>query len=765
MSSVVDREVIHLSIGSAACEVTAHWSNLQGLAGTSSSSRDDEAPPCTPAVTHSTYQEQHYVPRALLLDRPQAFVRQQQRLLGNTHQQEDDVAAAAAAAAATTPFWTNSDRKNHRDDASSLLWSGRVEAFDPSEALYTSTTERHLYHHHHQQQQQQQTLPPDPFAAFFQDASTLAYAPHSRYRVPEQNKAQTAASYQSSGRHVDWDDEGEEEEDDDEEERERLARLKERQEQEWYESTCVPLQTQLDKFWANDSRQHVRQQEEIQQPATTTNLEISESALTTASWIDYWMPPYHPKSCLPLPQDSTVVQDWDDSYIHGLAGISQSWREDELSERLRSILEECDACQGAVLLCSNRGWSAGLSCSLLQELQDECPAAQRFVMPIDEPNLKQQQSQQIDEERKEQQPAGLPADQSSWHAGNVYRVHGPIEQGLALHQYSELAHAILPLSLDRNIHTPAHIAAALDCLTLPYRLSGKRESLVGLNSSHFYGSMSGNFPFGTTSKLTFREFLGQLRPSSKHMMFELDMMLPETGATTALESRLQAGTSLERDRRMRQRGSSRTQQRDDLPGTWMLQAGAPSDSMDIRGLMTCMSPLSTKMTTAQDRSQHFHFALSTALRPSSFGTLSLDEYMTCLMEGTGPRFQPEQSTATVLRQSLEQLTTGGYGAGSYWKTTWGSKDNDDSLKRAPVLAVLGNTTRRYGQLDQLAADMKQALSPKLRGFYNRGVMQGTLLEAEDCQESLSTCLDLRDTYMPPSGSGIVDGAGAYLDDF
>jgi hypothetical protein len=234
------------------------------------------------------------------------------------------------------------------------------------------------------------------------------------------------------------------------------------------------------------------------------------------------------------------------------------------------------------------------------------------------------------------------------------------------------------------------------------------------------------------------EFLGSLQPSSKYSVLELDALLP--GILLGEESlwhRLLEGTSLQRDRRMREgsQWSGIHRPRDVPPGAWMLD---PSH----QGLLSPLSP------QTGDRSLHQHFALAAALRPTAnAASTTTTEYINCLMQGMGIRFRPEQSVATVVDQSLGELTANGYAAGSYWKRVWGS--------RQPVMAVLGNTTRSYIMLDQVATDLKQALSPHSRGYYNRDVVTGVLPEAEDCQEALAASFDLRDVYRPPQGSGLA----------
>ena len=145
-------------------------------------------------------------------------------------------------------------------------------------------------------------------------------------------------------------------------------------------------------------------------------------------------------------------------------------------------------------------------------------------------------------------------------------------------------------------------------------------------------------------------------------------------------------------------------------------------------------------------------------------------YVACLMEGMGIRFRPEQSMACVVDQSLSQLTRDGYGAGSYWKSifrTASSPSAEPLLESMPVLAAVGNTTRMYPYLHQTAHEAQQTLARLggvQRALFQRDAAQGLLPEVDDCREALAACWDLRDSYEPPSGSGlIVDEEGTYVD--
>ena len=185
--------------------------------------------------------------------------------------------------------------------------------------------------------------------------------------------------------------------------------------------------------------------------------------------------------------------------------------------------------------------------------------------------------------------------------------------------------------------------------------------------------------------------------------------------------------------------------------------------------MSSLSPNPSPNPRFQDRSLHHHFALSTAVRPVRMDydasdpryqydptAKTLAHYLTATIQGMGIAYRPERSMATIGNQTIGQLTMGSPtsgGAGAYWKSilTGGIQQ--------PTLAVLGNSTRSFPYLEKLSSDMKMVLGPRYRGYHQRDVGNGVLPEAEDCQEALEGCFDLRDVYHPPDGSGLTEDDG------
>lgn len=782
------RETIHISLGSTANAISAHVLNLQGLAATSPSptttATASTSTLCDPHVTHAV-QEQLHVPRVLIVDEARHF---QPQAVQSTTSTNTNVPAATDTT--TTPHAVIVP-----------TWEGKVQVVHPY---------------------QYQQNPPDTRTnnnnnnaslSFHEAASTLAYSAHSRYRADSLPSPYTSVA-NSNNRHMNWDDGDDEEEEEDDDDKRYRQRRQERQENHWHTAIKAPLEQQMDQYWQDQEGTSSVISEQQQQPPPSPLL---------LSWRDYWMPPYPLPSSFqaPLPytsQPGGIVDTWD-SFANGYYGSSSSssgggggdnlshWKEEYLLDRLRLLLESCDAVQGFNIYTEGWGIYAGLTTALLQEMQEESRTAGRFVIHAAEPHCPSEQednsssnSSNEKENNNDQPPASSLQATPAWQPANVQRVRRNMQTGLALHGFATNAHAVLPLSLNHNssngktttktlFEQSATLAVALEAATLSYRLSGVSggngssrssasqpstcSSKIGLNGYYDgMGRSSWKDSYGTSDRLSFGEFLACLTPSNQHPLLELDAAFGnKDSGELSLMQRLDIGTSIERERLLLQQQSGRRdarargRPREVLPGAWMLNAGAyTTDGRDGgSGILTSLSPQRNTPTQAgNDRQLHTHFSLSTSLRTtvgsssSSSSTNTVSDPLTLLMEGMGIRYRPGVSMGTVVNQSVTSLTRGGYGAGSYWKRFVQAD--------SPVLSVLGNTTRSYTYLYDISATMKESLSRKYVGYHSRDISSGVLPEAEDCSEALDYCFDTRDVYQPPNGSGlVVDAEGAYFD--
>lgn len=644
------REVIHIALGTEACEVTSHLLNLYGLAATDGT--------CDPTVTHTTNQSL-YVPRALLVDNSSVVRRPE----------------------------------SYSINQNAGTWNGRIETV-------TQTSEA--------------PTEPSGFSPFFDMARNLAESSYSRYQAPKISRVEYTSS---NSRHVDWDNLGEEEEEDPYEMKVRM----ENEKRQW-DMQAQNTQSSLDSFWSE-------RQVDVDKTSKEHGLAAPEANPTERlSWREYLMPPYDQRSCLglPLSPESSVVTDWN-SYMAGAYNqtpVLTDWKQEQVWERIRHSLEESDSVQGFVIATQSKGIFAGICTYLLEELQEECPSSRKLVFAL---------SSQDDAQPSTSQ--GEP----SWHVEQVKRLRSHIETGLFYHGSNEGADAILPLRIPSGsrFSGSSYVAAALEACTLPYRVSPQSKSArIGLNS-HYYGSLQGDSPFGYAPYLSLGEIINSLNPTSRHLVWELDASsFEQHGKSEDAWHTVLQGTSLERDTRMKQAQhlSGVRRPRDVEPGQWML-------SSDKGGMLNSLSG-------SEDRRHHHHFALSSCVRTTMPTSVSQPQYINCLMEGMGIRFRPEQSIATISTQDIRQLTKGGYGTGSYWKLLW--------PESTPLISVLGNTSRSYGLLRELSRDFRQAISPRARGYFNRDLANGLLPEIDDCEEALSSCLNLADVYRPPDGSGIAE---------
>mmetsp|Transcript_13699 Transcript_13699/g.38555 ORF Transcript_13699/g.38555 Transcript_13699/m.38555 type:complete len:764 (-) Transcript_13699:2611-4902(-) len=759
MASSSPREIIQVSLGPSANAITAHLLNLQGLAATSSSSEDIY---CDPATTHYV-QSSHsggggtLVPRVLMVDE-------------STHHVPETLTAMEEGATKTTSPSDLNKTSLYEDS----FWSGQIQILGDDALVLNNGVRSNGFSRKN--------------SPFWNAASSMAYSSYSRYHR-SRDSDYSGHKYQAdpnNSRHVVWDDDEEEE---DEEDRYERRRREEENEWRWKTQTSVAIGQELDRLIEEEFHNDL-------------NGSMSESSVQSSSkgtkdfclshWTDILMPPYDNKAkvVLPFSSQSQLVPHWNVSYqcdgnnAGSTVPFLEEWKEETLFENLRHMLEGCDyGIQGISIATEGCGIYASLATFLLNEVKQECKSACRLIyhvtdeMKINEPG----DDPKMREDIRCNGQANSPPTSISWQEAQVDRIRKQMSSGLALHDFAEKAHAILPLRLSGDscdltngscpqwFRATARVAVALEASTLPFRFSGKNENAgpgrsqsyqIGLQNAPFMSTHgSSDALWGSTAKrLTFSEYLQVLQPSSSYSMLELDV-LSKTTDNYKLYNYIREGTSVERDQRMREsRGHTyHTRPRDNVPGTWMhdVRHGAAG-----RGLLSSLSyPDPESMSSLNlERSVHHHFALTTSVRPAlslpsdNNEGVTMSNYLTCLIQGMGIQYRPERSMATVLNQSLKRLTFGegggsSYGAGIYWKYVLPQAET-------PVVAVLGNTTRAFASLNKTASDMKAVMKTlRFRGYYNRDVSNGVLPEMEDCEEALESCFNKRDIYRPPSGSG------------
>lgn len=601
-----------------------------------------------------------------------------------------------------------------------------------------------------------QHLEPNPWSQNYQAlSSTLAYSSFSRFY--HERPAVVSPEYRASqenSRHVNWDDDDDGEDEDNQEDGWSRQERKQREFVKWQKETLEPVQSQL--------------LQAVDQPASPLDSASTDKPNTSLSWMDYWMPPYSEQSKIALEHchQSHLNPHWDSYHPYNSASSGSDWMENVLWDRLRRLLEESDSCQGVLVTTQGHGIYAGLTTALLQELQQESKNAARFVFHITNPH-----TMAMVEESKDQQET--IHENEAWQPAHVQRVRHHINSGSVMHDFTQNAHVVLPLELPTKegmslFRSSAELALAIDACTLPIRFATDSTSArrIGLTNAPFLGQ-DGDYDmsWGSTAKqLSMSEYIQCLQPSTQYKVLELDTLATNVDDNRLWQSLL-SGTSLQQDARTRATGNSYLRPRDVPPGGWL-----QSSSRD--GLLSNLSPHPSTNPRFGDRSLHRHFSLSTSVRPATLEPSSdpryqydptaptINHYLTAIIQGMGITHRPERSVATIGSQTVGRLTFGNFtsgGAGAYWKSIL------QSNLEQPTMAVLGNSTRVFSYLDQVASDMKLVLTPRFRGYIQRDNMNGVLPEAEDCHAALEECFNLRDAYHPPDGSGLVDDDDGDID--
>jgi hypothetical protein len=620
---------------------------------------------------------------------------------------------------------------------------------------------------------------------------------------PSSRQYKSAAAASANQRHVDWDledddddddDESDEEGDEDDYEKAQRQRRVRKQQQQLFQQRVQRQQEghgTLEELWDRALFSSGSQDPQVPRDASIANASSSggdsntsnganqsnrprspTSRSTNVSWKAFYrMAPHSPDSVLTAPSSASSSHN-DNSNASALYETAE--------DRIRTLLEECDSCQGVVFFTSNSSTSStslGLDAQRVLDFhRDECPSSRRLAVSLMRSH-------------RQSQAAGLSPQEVA---------RSRVQDGIQWSHLVENSTAVLPLVDDwwsssdptSTMAAAMALACALEAATIPYRVRDQAATRrrygagLGINSGDGY---SDHAPL----PMSLASFLAAATPSPVHTVLELDAFTPiddvassderQASASSTAEAlspalpwqdQLLQGTSVERRMLSRSGASSRSHQQNLEPGAW-LQHPSP------RGLVKLWSPTgaASAANRSDDRSHHQHFALLTSLRTagttaSADSTIdAADDYVTCLMEGMGIRYRPEQAVASVVaRQSLNDLVKDS-AVGTYWKAMLKNKNTAaDGLPTStvgasdpPVLSVLGNSTRSHSFLSSLAAQMREVAAPGGRGpggstsftsvrhgWFLRDVALGLLPEEDDCLEALSHCLDVRDRYRPPN---------------
>jgi len=789
-------EIIHISLGPRGNSVTSHLMNLYGLACTSSSvnTGQDSIPLCDPHITHGIHEE-IYVPRVLFVDgsdySPSGF----SSYTTNESYSERVVSWDGSLQFQKVPIMSKIyDNKNEQHSLS-----------DYENGFRAKSSTRHDY---------------DASCIFRETANNLANS--SRYKVSTYS-SNLCSQYiyptvweNDKGRHITWDDTERVELINDDYDESRLCNK--------WGTQFSGLQAKMYATWSELSKNrdtkstmltHKNEVKTNQSDISGLHEDINPKLIDKGnlSWPEYFLPPKPTnKNCsIPLNfkrgktlfqyenyaedrnklqgSDQDVFFSYNTGYnplslqnLHqGIGIISNTWREEVMSEKIRKCIETCDCVQGFQLFIDNEmGLFGGLSHSILEELSEECAKSSKWSILIGD-----------DTSRNDQ--INKPC---YWRTkiNAIQTFRSDLNKGLTLRAITNNSDLVLPISLwncwqalycsnreenvrsfsstytESNImfHSSAVAALSLEVSTLPYRLirncsehRNKFRTNIELlcNNTHLqdirYSHI--NDPSHCTDNLTYNELTLSLRPTNRHIILELSAMFQpvkcnSSSASVAhnLYQKLSEGTSIQRrqleiNKQKNKSIHQHIKSNDIHPGSWMEDIGSSG------GLLFPLSHTNISLNNFNNRSLHKNFAISSSLRPSKIDAVKGSEksITQMMMEGMSVRYKPESCVGTCVNQSFSDLIgTESYGTGSYWKRLL---ENNNSSSESSIISVISNSTRAYGYLHLVGENFQKCLSQKNRSYMNHDITTGIAPELEEISETLEHCMNLREFYKPPVG--------------
>jgi len=494
------------------------------------------------------------------------------------------------------------------------------------------------------------------------------------------------------------------------------------------------------------------------------------------SWYDYLLPPLPPSnpSMVSLPlftnqsDNDSKYPSWD-SFHSGydqMDYVTRHWRNEILTERLRKLLEETDYLSGVQIMADGCGMGmyAGLNTFLLQELQEECKSVKTFsILTNDNYDVQDKDSRR----------------------NAFYEFRKSMNNALSLHGLCTNSHVTLPLHLsqcgsamfptseledarDLDASTPkessttrlssspstlfqstASAALALECATLPYRLSKSTSSFpIAMAGSSIVAD-----PYATTDRMNFSEFVTALKPTNRHSILSLDGCFNVKSSDQEkddLEELLMKGMEIyseDNDVRMRHELNPT------FPGTWMKN----NTFVDFSSIVD--DPTSFI--------GHDYFALSSSLRPPTSILLSnktpSSKFTNSLIQGLiyrgrSPQYirsLPDRISTCIVPSSVSYLTQ----FGGYWNSIWNDPFNTSHTNKNPLSwSLLSNSTKSHTKINSCTQHLSQALkgnsgktkfqTQNWKAFYKLSVQKQELPEEEDCLEVLEYFNDLGTLYEP-----------------
>ncbi|KAH8420007.1 hypothetical protein KR009_004794 [Drosophila setifemur] len=423
--------------------------------------------------------------------------------------------------------------------------------------------------------------------------------------------------------------------------------------------------------------------------APEKNYKLAETA---RSWADFLYSRYHPRTLNVLPG---LVRDPQHQILSTYSAGEDLWKEtafnDDLTDRIRLYIEECDGLQGFHMLFDIDDGFGGLATKCLEHLNDEYSRAS-FVVPL-------------------HYPRATSYPQADSRLSHCIRVANTV---LSYQQLSEQATMFTPLSTletiwrntnlkSRNLsgmywqadnlyQTSAVLAAFLDTATMSYRLRDTPESLMRFcervtPSGRKMTAAGMALPLGLGDGQDLIEFLDQ---SGDHAL--LTQLSPgcEPGTSYVIQSVTARGIPLERLKRPREQAGDQMR---------MAAYGCDSVSQMLQLYYQCS----------------YHGSVTNA----AASPVSLKTQLPFPFEMFGRGITP-----SGFRLPGEAM-----------------REQGVRVDSAPVLAALQNSTKLGEHLDSLHAQTHRVQLAKLQAYSSNSG-----LERDEYETALDHLLEFRDLY-------------------
>lgn len=231
-----------------------------------------------------------------------------------------------------------------------------------------------------------------------------------------------------------------------------------------------------------------------------------ESGVT--HWTDFSKVQYHPRSLCELYSSWTDVQKFD-NYETGKDVLSEGSQKEELNERLRFFIEECDHIQGIQFIVDDSGAFSSVAAAYLEDIADEYTNVPVLLYTVRDP-----QAYMYGISKKETVSRSLHDAVSFSRLSSYCKLMVPV--GLPSLCRSRLS-SFLQVKDEKLFHSSAVYAAALHSISLPFRMD-----LLSPATSSTY--VSGAVDVGGTIQM----LVGQAR---QNIVATLDVSMPAPSLT------------------------------------------------------------------------------------------------------------------------------------------------------------------------------------------------------------------------------------------